>query len=185
MYRVIQWTTGNVGRRAVRAIVEHPELELVGLYAHGKDKVGRDAGELCGLPHLGVRATRDVDELLALRADCLSYSTLVPKVEEIERFLESGVNVVGTAGYILGTYLEEGARERLDAAGKRGNASLYGSGFNPGLSNVLALVGTGMCDRIYSVSVTESVDVTDYASPATWEAMGWGQPLGSPSTSMT
>jgi len=77
VYRVIQWTTGNVGRRAVRAIVEHPELELVGLYAHGADKVGRDAGELCGLPRLGVRATRDVDELLALRADCVNFRTVV------------------------------------------------------------------------------------------------------------
>lgn len=180
-YRVIQWTTGNVGRRALRAIIEHPEMELVGLYAHGAEKVGRDAAELCGLDgKTGIIATNDIEELLALKADCLSYSTLVPKVEEIERFLESGVNVIGTAGFILGTYLADGARQRLDAAGKRGNASLYGSGFNPGLSNILALVGTGMCDRVYSVSVTESVDVTDYASPATWEVMGWGQPLGVP-----
>jgi len=45
-YRVIQWTTGNVGRRALRAIIEHPEMELVGVYAHGKEKVGKDAAEL-------------------------------------------------------------------------------------------------------------------------------------------
>ncbi len=28
--RVVQWTTGNVGRRAARAILRHPDLELVG-----------------------------------------------------------------------------------------------------------------------------------------------------------
>lgn len=28
--RVAQWTTGNVGQRSIRAVVAHPELELVG-----------------------------------------------------------------------------------------------------------------------------------------------------------
>ena len=46
--RVVQWTTGNVGRRALRAIAAHPALELAGVFAHGSDKAGRDAGELCG-----------------------------------------------------------------------------------------------------------------------------------------
>jgi hypothetical protein len=101
-------------------------------------------------------------------------------LEELVRFLESGLNVVGTAGYITGKYLGENAVARLDAAAKRGGASLYGSGINPGLSNILALVGSGLCDRIYSVSVTESVDVTDYASPGTWERLGWAKPLGAP-----
>jgi 4-hydroxy-tetrahydrodipicolinate reductase len=64
-YRVIQWTTGNVGRPALRAIIEHPELELVGVFAHGKDKVGKDASELCGLDEkTGVLATDDIDALL-------------------------------------------------------------------------------------------------------------------------
>jgi hypothetical protein len=40
--RVVQWTTGNVGRRALRAIAAHPALELVGVFAHGGEKVGRD-----------------------------------------------------------------------------------------------------------------------------------------------
>jgi 2,4-diaminopentanoate dehydrogenase len=178
-YRVIQWATGNVGRRALRAIIEHPEMELVGVYVHSAAKVGKDAAELCGLGQkTGILATNKIDEILSLKPDCINYSALIPRVEELERFLESGINVVGTAGYILGTYLAEGARERLDAAGKRGNATLYGSGLNPGVSNILALVGTSMCDRVHSVSVTESVDVTDYASPETWALMGWGKPLG-------
>jgi 2,4-diaminopentanoate dehydrogenase len=44
-YRVIQWSTGNVGARALRGIIEHPELELVGVYAHSDEKVGKDAAE--------------------------------------------------------------------------------------------------------------------------------------------
>ena len=31
MYRVVQWGTGNVGRLALKAIIEHPDLELAGV----------------------------------------------------------------------------------------------------------------------------------------------------------
>ena len=60
-YRVVQWTTGNVGRRALRAIAANPQLELVGCYAWSADKVGRDAGELAGIEKIGVPATNDVE----------------------------------------------------------------------------------------------------------------------------
>jgi 2,4-diaminopentanoate dehydrogenase len=44
--RVIQWTTGNIGRRSLHAIIGRDDMELVGVYAHGKDKLGLDAAEL-------------------------------------------------------------------------------------------------------------------------------------------
>ena len=47
--RVIQWTTGNIGRRSLHAIIGRPDMELVGVYAHGADKVGVDAADLCRL----------------------------------------------------------------------------------------------------------------------------------------
>ena len=47
-YRVVQWATGNIGTKSLRAVIEHPGLELVGLYVHSADKAGTDAGELCG-----------------------------------------------------------------------------------------------------------------------------------------
>jgi hypothetical protein len=71
--RVVQWTTGSVGRRAARAVLRHPDLELVGVFAYGPDKVGRDVGELCGVGTLGITATDDVDALLAALPDCVSY----------------------------------------------------------------------------------------------------------------
>ena len=49
-FRVIQWTTGNIGRRSLHAIIGRSDMELVGVYAHGQDKVGVDAAELCGWP---------------------------------------------------------------------------------------------------------------------------------------
>jgi 4-hydroxy-tetrahydrodipicolinate reductase len=73
-YKVIQWSTGNVGKFALKLVAEHPELELVGLWVHSEDKAGRDAGELAGIGNLGVAATNDVDALLALDADCVCYT---------------------------------------------------------------------------------------------------------------
>lgn len=177
-YRVIQWTTGNVGRRAVRAIVDHPQLELVGLYAHSADKIGKDAGDLCGIEKTGILATDDVKALLALGANCLSYNPLIPNLDELEMILEAGINVISTSGFITGQNMGDGVRERLDQAAKRGGASIFGGGINPGFMNYLPLALTAMCDRVYSISVTESADVRDYASPGIWEMLGWGQPIG-------
>ncbi|MGV0802912.1 dihydrodipicolinate reductase, partial [Mycolicibacterium elephantis] len=39
-YRVVQWTTGNVGKSSVTAIAKNPNYELVGVYAWSDDKVG-------------------------------------------------------------------------------------------------------------------------------------------------
>ena len=74
--RVIQWTTGKVGKHSTRAIIDDPRLELVGLYAHSADKAGKDAGELCGRPDTvtGIKATSDVDALIALKPDCVLYA---------------------------------------------------------------------------------------------------------------
>jgi hypothetical protein len=178
--RVVQWTTGNVGRRALRAIAEHPALELAGVFAHGRDKVGRDAGALCGLPPLGVAATDDAASLLALRPDCISYNPLWPDPGELARFLEAGVNVVTTAAFLTGWGFGAEARAALEAAARRGGASLFGTGMNPGFANLLALVSAGICERVDKIVVTESVDATGYASAETQQSVGFGHPITKP-----
>ncbi|HUA95112.1 MAG TPA: hypothetical protein VMB82_06245, partial [Acidimicrobiales bacterium] len=71
--RVVQWATGNIGARALRAVIQHPRLELAGVYVHSGEKDGRDAGDLCGVDPTGVLATNDPDRVLALGADCVLY----------------------------------------------------------------------------------------------------------------
>ena len=43
-YRVVQWATGMVGAAAMRSVIEHPQMSLVGVYVHSEAKAGRDAG---------------------------------------------------------------------------------------------------------------------------------------------
>ena len=63
--RVVVWGTGFVGKLVIAEIVPHPAFELVGVGVSNPDKVGRDAGEICGLDPIGVTATDDVDALIA------------------------------------------------------------------------------------------------------------------------
>jgi len=179
--KVIQWTTGNVGRRALRAIVAHPDLELVGVYAHGSDKVGRDAGELCGLGHsVGVVATDDVAALLASGADACSYNPMWTDVDHLCRLLGAGINVCSTSSFITGRTMAASDLDRLRAAAMSGGATMFGTGVNPGFANLFALVSTQICDRVDAVRITESVDSTDYASKDTEESVGYGMALDDP-----
>jgi hypothetical protein len=75
--RVIQWATGGVGRAAIEGILDHPELELAGCLVYSDDKDGRDAGELIGRGPVGVTATKDVEAILALDADCVVYAPIL------------------------------------------------------------------------------------------------------------
>ncbi|MEC9325353.1 MAG: dihydrodipicolinate reductase, partial [Actinomycetota bacterium] len=86
-HRVVQWTTGNVGKSSVAAIARNPTLELIGCYAWSEDKVGRDVGELAGIGPLGVSATADVDALLALKPDAVVYNPMWIDVDELVRIL--------------------------------------------------------------------------------------------------
>ena len=178
-YRVVQWTTGNVGTKSVHAIVENSQLELVGCYAWSPSKVGRDVGELCGIGPLGVRATDDVDALLALEPDCVVYNPMFADVDELVRILGAGVNVVTTSEFITGHRLGAG-RDRVADACARGDATIFGSGLNPGFIQLFAIVTAGISDQVKRVSIVESFDTTIYNSPETEKIMGFGYPVNDP-----
>ncbi|MDD9369933.1 MAG: hypothetical protein PV358_07465 [Acidimicrobiales bacterium] len=177
--RVVQWTTGNVGRESVKAIAANPGLELVGCYAWSAGKVGIDAGELAGIAPLGVAATDDVDLLLGQKPDCVVYNPQWPSVDELVRILAAGVNVVTTAAFITGQRL--GAdRDRLVEACEQGGSTLMGTGVSPGFAELVALTVAGICNRIDKVTVLEQADTTFYDSPATERPAGFGHPIDTP-----
>jgi hypothetical protein len=178
-YRVVQWTTGNVGKSSVRALAANPNYELVGCYAWSQDKVGRDVGELVGIEPLGVTATNDVDALLALKPDCVVYNPMWVNIEELVRILCEGVNVVATASFITGHNLDAG-RDRILEACRRGGATMFGSGISPGFAELLAIVSSMVCDRIDKVTVNEAADTTFYDSPETELPVGFGRPIDHP-----
>lgn len=184
--KVIQWSTGNVGRYALRAIVGHPELELVGLFVSNQAKEGKDAGELCGIEPVGIQATRDVDALLALDADCVCYTAdagMRPgdAIEDMARILASGKNVVSCSmvGLVHPTTLNDLFTKRLSDACEAGGTSFLTSGIDPGFANdTLPLVLSGLSEHWSEIRIQEIINYATYNQPETIvEIMGFGKPL--------
>src|SRR3954454_18310530 len=174
--RVIQWTTGNIGCRSLHAILGRDDLELVGVYAHGADKVGCDAAELCGWPEpTGIVATNDIDALIALAPDACCYNPLWQDGDELERLLAAGINVVATAAWITGGKLSDADRARIATACETGKATIFGSGAHPGITNMIGMVLSGACERVDEIRITESVDCSTYESGGTMAEMGFGR----------
>ena len=128
-WKVIQWATGGVGRAAIEGVLDHPELELVGCWVHGEAKEGQDVGTLVGRAPIGVCATRDVDGLLALKADCVIYSPLMADPKILVRILRAGIDVVTPLGWIYPKRID--ARE-IETACREGGSTLHGTGIHPG-----------------------------------------------------
>ncbi|ODQ87853.1 dihydrodipicolinate reductase [Mycolicibacterium holsaticum] len=185
--RTVVWSTGGVGSIAIDAIRRRPDLELVGVWVHSEEKVGRDAGELAGGALLGVAATNDGDALIALRPDCVVYAASGPErdagaVPDYLKLLTAGINVVTTTSTTLvypPAYYSPDWRDQLEKAATTGNASLYASGIFPGFgSDQLALLLATQSKTIRRLKVTE-VALNDHYPVADimMNGMGFGHPL--------
>jgi hypothetical protein len=193
--RVVQWATGTVGRHAATAVHRHPDLELVGAYVYSADKAGRDVGDICGIGPIGLTATSDRDEILALDADCVLYMAQgegnpTGALDDICRLLASGKNVISTAvtAFIYPRSAGDEVVDRLQAACGSGGTSFHGTGIEPGwAAEVLPLTMSGLFRRIDSLVVQELLDYSTYDSaPMLFDIMGFGKrpdepvPMGDP-----
>jgi hypothetical protein len=161
-YRVIQWATGFVGQEAIKGVLAHPDLELVGCWVHSPEKAGKDVGELCGIGPIGVTATNDVDELLELEADCVVYAPVLASTTTVEQLLLSGKNVVTPVGWIFPTPATPKLAE-LEAACRAGSSTLHGTGINPGgITERFPLAVSALCRNIRHVRAEEFSDIRNY-----------------------
>jgi hypothetical protein len=160
-YRVIQWATGLVGKEAIKGVLAHPELELVGAWVHSPDKVGLDIGEICGLPPLGVAASGTIDEICAIDADAVVYAPVLASTRDVIRLLESGKNVVTPVGWIYPG--DTPAIAAIEAACRAGNATLHGTGINPGgITERFPLMLSALCRDVRHVRAEEFSDIRNY-----------------------
>jgi hypothetical protein len=181
-YRVVQWATGTIGARALRAVIEHPHMTLAGVYVHADDKVNRDAGELCGMNAIGVAASGSIDEILELAPDCVLYMPSFPDLDELCLLLSSGINVVTTCGlFHHPSSMDPGVRARAEAACEAGSASIHSTGSSPGfITEAVPLVMTSIQRRLDSLTIDEYADLSRRNSPELlFGLMGFGRAPGS------
>jgi 4-hydroxy-tetrahydrodipicolinate reductase len=180
-YRVIQWATGNIGTRSLRTVIEHPRMKLAGLYVSSPAKAGKDAGELCGLAPVGIRATNSVDEIVALDADCVLYMRQGTDYDEVCRLLASGKNIVTTRGeFHHPRSMSPAVRQRVEDACQAGKASIYSTGSSPGfITEALALPLISLERRLDCLTIDEFANMSRRDSPdMIFHIMGYGVPAG-------
>jgi hypothetical protein len=193
-YRVIQWGTGNTGQRALREVIRHPALELVGVRVYDPAKDGVDAGALCGEGPTRVRATTDRDAVLKLEADCCIYMpratgrgqtraglTEDELVEDVVALLQSGTNVVTTCTdlFARGARLSDANRTRVLEACQKGNASVWATGSDPGfITETLPMALLSVQRRVDLIEIEEFGDLSRRPSAhMVMEQMRFGKPL--------
>lgn len=180
-HRVVQFGTGFVGHFALRAIIDHPDLELAGVWVHSDEKVGLDAGDIAGTARTGVLATQDLESLLALDADCFCSAAGGDGREEWmtevhTRILEAGHNIVSSS--IVGmvdpdSHPDNALSQRLGEAARKGGVSYFTSGIEPGfMSDTLPLTITGLSHYWHSIRVQEILDYSTYIPSETEKIMG-------------
>lgn len=177
--RVIQWATGAVGIESLRAILDHPGLDLVGVKVYSPDKAGVDAGTLAGRDPIGVAASERIDDVLESDAECVVYTPRSPSVDDVCRILTSGKNVVTTSFAFHAARVDGPDRARLLGACRAGGTSLHGTGLNPGnLGVVLPLAMSGLTRNISHVKIQERADWSVYESLSiTFDQMRFGSPV--------
>src|ERR1700761_4778063 len=181
--RVVQWATGGVGKAAIECVLNHPQLELAGCWVHSEDKNGRDVGEILGITAtIGVTATSSIDDVLALDADCVVYSPLIPNDDEVAAILRSGKNVVTPVGWVYPDPDNPRHKAVADAARESG-VTLHGSGIHPGgITERFPLMVSGLSSAVTHVRAEEFSDIRTYNAPdVVRHIMGFG---GTPEEAM-
>jgi 4-hydroxy-tetrahydrodipicolinate reductase len=188
MYSVVVCGTGNVGRHAVRAIVEHPQLKLVGVRAFSEAKRGVDAGDLIGTGQLGVTCVTELSEVLEIEADCVLYCGLgsaIPggfdkAVDDLCALLRAGFNVTAsTLEHLIHPVIVPETLKKLSGACAEGGSSFYDTGINPGFAmDLWPITMTRLSRSIDQIRATEVVDMCRYDSVMAKDFMGFGKPDG-------
>jgi hypothetical protein len=187
-YRVVAWSTGNVGRHVIAGIDARPDLELVGLWVSNPDKVGKDAGDLAGLDRtLGVAATNDAQALFDLKPDAIVHTAmadhrLFEALGDMQEMLKAGINVL-SSGPVFLQYpygvVDDGMITPIVDAATQGGVSIFVNGVDPGFANdALPLVLSGVCEQIDEVRVAEVLNYATYnQGMVLFDIMGFGKPL--------
>jgi 4-hydroxy-tetrahydrodipicolinate reductase len=118
--------SGRMGRALIRAIAETHDMRLVfALEREGHAELGRDAGELAGLPPAGIRVSSDPLAALAKSDAVFDFTAPAASVALAELSAQARiVHVIGTTGFSEAELARLHAAARHAVIVKSGNMSL-------------------------------------------------------------
>jgi hypothetical protein len=163
--RVLHFGLGPIGAAIVKQIAARPQFKIVGAVDIDGAKVGRDIGDVVGLPRrLNLRVHDSAAKALkAAKPDIVvlctgsSLKTVMPQIETI---LEAKAAIVSTTeelSYPGYTHIRQ-ARQ-IHSWAKKAKVAVLGTGVNPGFAmDALPIVLTAVCERVDRVQVTRIQD---------------------------
>jgi hypothetical protein len=181
-YRVVQWAAGRMGKKAIQGVVSHPLLELVGLHVHSEAKVGKDAGVLAGIDPVGILATHGIEDVLALKPDCVLYMQEGFDLDDLTLLLSSGINVITTRSeFFYAAAMDPAIRARVEEACKKGGSSIHATGSSPGYSTAtMPLTLVYPMRRLDELTIDEYADIPASVPPdMITKVMGFGTAVAS------
>lgn len=161
--KVVQWATGGVGMWSLRKIIDHPDLELVGVLVYSEDKDGMDAGDLCGRAKTGIKATRAKQAIIAMDADVVIMTPKLPEDEDLLALLRSGKDVISPLSYFAPEVEGDALMQRIEEACQAGGSTLHGAGIDPGfVCDRIPAVLTGVCAEVERIDMLEVFDCSKH-----------------------
>ena len=163
--RVLHFGLGPIGAAIVKLIAARPQFQIVGGVDIDDAKVGRDLGDVVGLPkRLNLRVHDDAAKALkAAKPDIVvlcTGSSLKKVMPQIETVLSAKAAIVSTTeelSYPGYTHIRQ-ARQ-IHAWAKKAKVAVLGTGVNPGFAmDALPIVLTAVCERVDRVQVTRIQD---------------------------
>ena len=173
--RVVQYGLGPIGLSCARTVLEKAKtghIELVGAIDINPDKVGRDLASLLDLPTpTGIVVSGNAVEVLErTRPQVVLHTTssfLDRMYEQLEQCAAAGAHVVSSTEELSFPYdRHPHLAKRLDQVARMHGVTLLGTGVNPGYAmDALALMATGVCNDVRSITVQRVVDAGQRRMP--------------------
>ncbi|MBM3890557.1 MAG: dihydrodipicolinate reductase [Verrucomicrobia bacterium] len=166
MARIIIVGLGPLGVKTVRFAVERRSVEIVGAVDINPALVGKDLGEHCGLPKMGVVISPNLRVALkGAKADCAVLTTVssVATLEsQVADAAKCGLDVVSTCEELSFPWRTAPAvSRRMDAVCRKHGVTCLGTGVNPGfLMDFLPCILTAVNQNVRKVIVQRVQDAS-------------------------
>ncbi|MCK4314004.1 hypothetical protein KAW04_04490, partial [Candidatus Bathyarchaeota archaeon] len=169
--RILLCGLGAVGTLIAKHLLQKEGIKIVGAIDIAEDKIGKDLGDILNSGKTGVKVSGDIDSVLSkAKADIAVHATssfFRDTYSQIASIVKHDVNVVSTCEELSYPYLTEPKLSiELDLLAKKHNATVLGTGINPGfLMDTLVITLTAVCQEIEKIKATRVMNAATRRLP--------------------
>jgi hypothetical protein len=160
--RTVHVGLGTIGQLCLRAAAGRTALHVAAAIDPRADLVGRDAGEVAGLPRpLGVRVVADWQGVPAADVAIICTTSRLAELRApVATALAHGLDVVSTCEELAAPPADSVAAQEIDQLARAAGRRVLGAGVNPGfVMDALPLVLSAAVSELRAVRVRRAVDV--------------------------